>query len=189
MRYPYALDDYIAEVIGYMQDNGVKRPHVIAHSFGGRIAIKAAASYPDLFDKIILTGAAGLRPKRSFSYYKKRIGYLLKRRFVSKEKLEKYFSEDYKKLSPVMKESFKKIVNEYLDGYLSGVNNPTLLLWGKEDRETPLYMAKRIVKGIKNSELITLNGGHFCFIDDPVYFNKIADEFFKEEQNDIKRSE
>ena len=56
MEYPYSLSDYAEEVREYMQKNGIVKPHVIAHSFGARIAIKLAAEDPGLFDSIVLTG-------------------------------------------------------------------------------------------------------------------------------------
>lgn len=34
---------------------------VIAHSFGGRVAAYLAANYPDMFTKLVFTGAAGIR--------------------------------------------------------------------------------------------------------------------------------
>jgi pimeloyl-ACP methyl ester carboxylesterase len=39
------------------------KPILIGHSFGGRIAIKYAAKYPEKIDKLILTGAAGIKHK------------------------------------------------------------------------------------------------------------------------------
>ena len=70
MPYPYSLDDYIQEVKEYIYAKGLTSPHVIAHSFGGRIAIKAASQNADIFSKLVLTGAAGLKPKNTL---KKRV--------------------------------------------------------------------------------------------------------------------
>ena len=47
-----ALDDYIKEVEEFKQKHGIIKPHVIAHSFGGRIAIKLASEDNNI-DKII----------------------------------------------------------------------------------------------------------------------------------------
>ena len=77
-----------------------------------------------------------------------------------------------------MKESFIKIVNEHLDSLLGGIYNKTLIINGKNDRETPLYMAKRLNLGIKNSKLVIIeNAGHFCFIDKSDKFNMEVREF------------
>ena len=50
MEYPYSLSDYVAEVEEYIKANKLIKPHVIAHSFGARVALKAAAKDKDLFD-------------------------------------------------------------------------------------------------------------------------------------------
>jgi pimeloyl-ACP methyl ester carboxylesterase len=77
-----------------------------------------------------------------------------------------------------MKESFVKIVNEHLDDVVGLIKNPTLIINGKEDKETPLYMAKKLNKLIHDSTLSVYEGaGHFCFIDSPIKFNMEVREF------------
>ena len=178
MPYPYCLNDYIAEVKEYIYRNGLNCPHVIAHSFGARIAIKAASEDADIFSKLVLTGAAGLKPKTTFKKAVKKAAYKTLKRFLPKERLKCFFSPDYNALSPVMQISFKKIVNEHLDDRLKSIKNPTLIGFGKNDKETPLYMAKRLNAGIADSQLTVIDGaGHFCFIDKPNKFNMEVKEF------------
>ncbi|MBP5467109.1 MAG: alpha/beta hydrolase, partial [Clostridia bacterium] len=108
----------------------------------------------------------------------KTAAYKTLKRFLPKEKLKRFFSSDYNALSPVMRESFIKIVNEHLDDRLCDIKNPTLLAFGKNDAETPLYMAKKLNAGIAGSRLIVLeDAGHFCFIDKPNKFNMEVKEF------------
>ena len=98
--------------------------------------------------------------------------------FLSKHKLQRFYSKDYLALNDIMKQSFIKIVNEHLDGYLSQIQVPTLIINGSLDKETPLYMAKKLNKNIKNSTLVVVQGaGHFCFIDKPNKFNMEVKEF------------
>ena len=178
MDFPYSLDDYIAEVKEYIYKNGLKKPHVIAHSFGGRIVIKAASYDSDLFERIVLTGAAGLKPKFNFKKFIKRKTFAVLKKFIPKEKLNAFYSKDYRLLSPVMKESFIKIVNEELDDRLRFIKNPTLIINGKKDKETPIDTAKRLNAGIRGSKLVILpDAGHFCFIDAPFKFNSEVKEF------------
>ena len=178
MEYPYSLDDYIQEVKEFCYKNSIVKPSVIAHSFGGRIAIKLSATEKDFFNKLVLTGSAGLKPRYSLKKKVKGLAYKGLKPFVKKERLEKFFSSDYNKLDSVMKKSFIKIVNEHLDGYLCQIENPTLLVYGELDKETPLYMARRLNKNIKNSTLkIYQRAGHFCFIDKPLKFNLEVEEF------------
>ena len=177
MEYPYSLDDYCKEVEEYIKTNKLVKPCVVAHSFGGRIAIKLSAK-KDVFSKMVLTGSAGLKPKRSFRYRLKRLGFTMLKPFVKKERLSRFYSKDYLALSPVMRESFKKIVNEHLDGCLEKINTSTLIVFGSLDKETPTYMAKKLNDGIRKSKLIIIDGaGHFCFIDKPFKFNMEVREF------------
>lgn len=177
MEYPYSLDDYILEVKEFLYKNGIKRPHVVAHSFGGRIALKTAYRDSEIFDKLVLTGCAGLKPNFSFKKQIRKTKFNILKHFYDRKKLLKYYSPDYLALSPVMKESFKKIISENLDYTLKGIKNETLILFGNEDKETPLYMARRLHKGIRGSRLEIIDGGHFCFIDNPLLFNYSVKEF------------
>lgn len=178
MPYPYALDDYIAFVREFMDKNRIVRPHVIAHSFGARIAVKAAAQDTTLFSSLVLTGAAGMKPRRTLAYRVKKLRFRVMKRFLPRERLEKYYSSDYRMLGEVMRQSFVKIVGEHLEKYAARVQNPTLLVYGEKDCETPLYMAKRYRKLIADSRLIVIkNAGHFCFAENPAAFNYPVREF------------
>ncbi len=178
MEYPYSLDDYIEDIKEYFYKKGIKKPSCVAHSFGGRVAIKLAYLEPNFFEKLVLTGAAGLKPKPCFRKTVKKTLFNILKNFIKKEKLEFFYSKDYLMLDEVMKKSFIKIVNEHLDYCLEGIKNPTLIINGKNDKETPIYMAKMLNEGIKNSKLIFIeNAGHFAFIDKPYTFNMEVGKF------------
>ncbi len=178
MPYPYRLSDYAKEVKEYIEKNNLNSPHVIAHSFGARIAIKLASENNGIFDKIVFTGPAGLRPRFSIKKFCKKTTFKALKRFVKKEKLQKFYSKDYLALSPVMKKSFLHVVNEHLDDKIKYINNETLIINGKLDKETPVYLAKRLQKGIKNSKLIIYErAGHFAFLDEITKFNLEVREF------------
>ncbi len=178
MTKPYSLDDYVEEVKRYILDNGLEHPHVLGHSFGCRIIIKALSYDTHLFDKVVLTGAAGLKPKNTIKKRLKKLAFRFLKIFIKKEKLNKFYSSDYRALDKVMQESFKLIVNEHLDDKVHLIKNKTLLIYGACDNQTPLYMAKRLNKNIKNSTLIVIpKAGHFCFLDKPMKFNMEVREF------------
>ncbi len=178
MSYPYSLDDYVAEVYSFMERERILGASVIAHSFGGRIAIRLSAKDKGVFDKIVLTGSAGLKPRRNLKYRIKKATFLILKKFIKRERLKKFYSKDYNALSPVMQESFKKIISCHLDGEAKNIENETLIINGKKDRETPPYMAKRLKKYIKSSKLVFIkDAGHFAFIDRPKTFNETVKEF------------
>lgn len=174
----YSLDDYCAIVKEFILKTGESDFSVIAHSFGARIVLKMS---PYNFNKIVFTGAAGLKPRFSASFYLKKWGYKSIKRIFG-ESLAKKFSLKVNKngienMPLYNRQSFIKIVNEHLDYKLKDVTRETLIVEGTRDTVTPKYMAKRFHKGIKDSELVFINGGHYAFIDDYTSFNIIVKEF------------
>lgn len=149
----------------------------MAHSFGGRVALRLALKDKRL-DKLVLTGSAGLKPKRSVGYYFKVYLYKLLKKVFSENFLKGFGSSEYRSLDGVMKKSYLKIVNTHQDQEVSKITNKTCLIYGSKDKSTPLYIAKKFNKLIKNSTLIVISGaGHFAFIDQPYLFNVYLKEF------------
>ena len=178
MTYPYSLDDYVDDVYSFIKSKGIEKPCVIAHSFGGRVAIKLLSRYPDIFSKLVLTGSAGLKPKKTIKKTLKKAVFNTLKVLVKKERLKGFYSKDYQNLSPVMKQSFIKVVNEHLDERVKDIKIPTLIINGKNDKETPPYMSKRLNRLIEGSKIIMLeDAGHFCFIDKKFKFNTEVKEF------------
>ncbi|MBP5307737.1 MAG: alpha/beta hydrolase [Clostridia bacterium] len=181
--FAFSLDDYVDFVYEAIGERCGGKADIIAHSFGGRIALKLAATRPEAVDRMLLAGCAGMKPKRKLPYYAKTGVYKILRKIapgLSVKWRDKFASADYLALSPVMRKSFVKIVNEHLEGYLGRISAPTLFVFGSEDKETPLYMARRLNKNVKGSGLAVFEGcGHFCFTEDPLRFNAVAEEFFK----------
>ncbi len=178
MEKPYSLDDYVFDLKKYIDDNGLNKPCVIAHSFGARVVLKTEYLYPETFEKIVLTGGAGLKPRKSFKRTLKRVLFKVLKKVLPRKYLRRLYSPDYLVLDDVMKKSFVKIVGEHLDYTLSSIKTPTLIVCGNKDKDTPLYMAKRLNKGLPNSKLLIIKGaGHFAFLDKPFKFNTEVKEF------------
>ena len=68
MSYPYSLCDYADEIIRLVDELKIKKYDVLAHSFGARVAVKIANG-DGRADRIVFTGAAGLKPRRSLKYF------------------------------------------------------------------------------------------------------------------------
>ncbi len=180
MEYPYSVDDYVKEIRGVIDALGVEKIDVVAHSFGARVLVKLLA-VDNRVDKIILTGAAGLKKRKGIKYYFRRGAFIILRKFLPKDKLKVFYSPDYLCLSPVMKKSFRLIIDEDLTSYYRRIKNRALIIFGASDRETPVRTAKRMKKLIKGSKLQILpNSGHFCFCEKPDEFNSKAFIFLME---------
>ena len=180
---PYSVFDYVCELKDLLDEFDIKSLTLIGHSFGGRVAIKFAFLFQNEYEnfKLCLVDSAGIKPRRTPKYYYKVYKYKLWKKLFPKSKaLSKFGSADYVKLSPIMKQTFVKVVNENLASYAKFIKSETLIVWGSRDVETKPYMARKLNKLIRNSELIFLEGaGHFSFLDCPEEFAIILDTFLK----------
>lgn len=174
---PFSVADYAAWTREVFTLLGIEKPHIIAHSFGCRVAVKMLAMDNALADKLILTGPAGIIRKRGLSYHVKVKTYRLVRRFAPRFAERNFGSEEYRSLSPIMRESYKKIVNEDLREDAAKIKNPVLIVEGEGDTTTPLAEAKIYLQNLQNGRLKTLRGGHFAFAEEPFLFNLILEEF------------
>ena len=176
----YTYADAVLKLINFLNLTNVS---IVGHSFGGRIAIILASKQVNLINKIILIDSAGVRPRKSLIKSTKIMKYkfnkfLVKHKMRDKKVLDKYGSSDYKCLDDEQKIVFNKIINEDLTCYLNKITCDTLIIWGSNDKDTPLYMAKKINRNIKNSQLFVIkNATHFCYLEQTKVVNKIIKEF------------
>ncbi|MBR4800180.1 MAG: alpha/beta hydrolase [Clostridia bacterium] len=175
--FPYTVKAYANDVRRLLYDLGIEKAVFVGQSFGGRIATELAYSSPDTVKKLVLIDAAGCKPRRGLKYRLRVFAHKFLQK-IGKKGLKG--SRDYQVLSPVMRETFKNVVNYFQDGQLEYIVCPTAIFWGKNDKETPLYMAKRLKKRIKNSQLFLLDGGHFAYMDDFFRFFAVFSAFLKE---------
>lgn len=193
----WSIGDYADAIQAFITSLNVEKVDVLVHSFGGRIILKLCAGKfgRNHIDKVLITGGAGMKPKRSLKYYFKKyaaktiklpfqvLPELNKERSLhwlrSTELWKKLGSSEYSELSGVMRETFVKSVTEYLEPALSKIPHEVLLLWGSKDDATPVYQAERMEKGITNAALVVIeDAGHYAFLDKPKQFAKIAEAFF-----------
>ena len=184
----YDYTNYIRKFIKYFN---IKKPTIIAHSFGGRISTLLSGYYKENIDKLIMIDIAPIKHKKNiFKYLKeklykllKKVKYILPKKLKSKytKKLLSIFaSTDYKSIPINMQKTFQNIVNEDLTKYLKEINQETLIIWGKLDKDTPLKDGYKINKLLKNSAIIIFpKAKHFSYLDYPVLTNKIIKEFLK----------
>ena len=145
-----------------------KKVILIGHSFGGRIAIKYTKKYPEDIEKLILTGAAGIKHRltaRQEIFYRLsktgkkifRLPILSSAEKYARQLLYKLLREkDYISASACMKEIMKNALDEDLTGNLEQIEIATVLIWGKNDRSTPLEDGRLMDKKIANSKLFII---------------------------------
>ncbi len=174
----FSVGDYACWTREVLRLLGVKRARVIAHSFGCRVAIKMAKEDTQVFDEIVLTGPAGVVFPRPITYKIKVAGYRLVKKFAPDFAEKRFGSKEYRTLSPIMKESYKKIVNEDLRSDARRIKNKVLIVQGSSDTTTPMREAEAYLECFENGKLKVIDGGHFAFCENFAIFNLTVEEFF-----------
>lgn len=194
---PWGVGEYAALVRALIEQESFVPVKIVAHSFGGRIAILLAAKEPGLVEQLVITGGAGIkkpvteRAKKRTQRFKRgqtALAWLEKVPLLSglAERLQTklrnhYGSPDYIRLNDNMRKTFVKVVTEDLYPLLSAIQAPTLLIWGGADTETPLWMGQAMEKAIPDAGLAVFEGGsHFAFLEQWQRFSLIVKQFFLE---------
>ncbi len=170
---PWAVEDYAVAIDDVVGQLGAGQTFVIAHSFGARIAIRLAATERANVRAMLLTGAAGLKPRitwrrklvtraaRAGSFLLatpplRPVGDLARRALY-----RTLGSMDYYLARGVMRDTFKLVIDEDLADDMRAVRVPVKLVWGAEDRATPLADGERMASLIPGAELEVIDGaGH-----------------------------
>ena len=186
----WGVEEYTRMVEQFAKDNGIERPALMGHSFGGRVSIVYASR--NAVSRVVLVDAAGIKPKRPFKYYWKVYTFKtlkwLCNTFLPKAKAQAIIdkrrkgagSSDYNNASPMIRAILSKVVNEDLKHLMPSIKAPTLLFWGNLDTATPLSDAKTMEKLIPDAGLVVAHGtGHFSFLENPGLFTAVIKNFFK----------
>jgi len=190
---PWNSYDYSQCIIRFIEKIGIDSIILFGHSHGGRISIILSSKY-NIVKKLILIDSAGIIPKRSMKYYVKVFLFKFSKKvytiFASgntkEQSLEKFYkkfgSVDYKESHGIMRQTMVKVINDNLIDLLPKIKVPTLLIWGENDQDTPLYMGKIMEEKIGDSGLVTLNGaGHYSYIDCYDQFKAVINYFLKDD--------
>ena len=152
-----------AEYINQFIPNSVET--VVGHSFGGRVAVHLSGLRN--FEKLILIGVPLIKKQTSSGKLSMLNFYKSLNRFgiLSNDKIEKIKkkkgSYDYRNSQGIMRENLVKAVNDDLSQELENIKSKVHLIWGSEDKEVPIDIAKEANKKIKKSNLHILEGqGH-----------------------------
>ncbi|MEF9973866.1 MAG: alpha/beta hydrolase [Clostridia bacterium] len=194
---PWGVQDYMEATACFMREMHIEGADVVAHSFGGRVAVMLAATHPELVGKLVLTGVPAIKGAATFA--QKARGTLYKalrslatgapaRAILGEERtkaarealVQKFGSADYKVLSPAMRKTFSLIVAQDLAAYLPRISAPTVLFWGADDTAAPLWVGKGMEKAIPDAGLVVMEGaGHFAYLDRYADFRAVLENFLR----------
>lgn len=167
----FTVGDYAEIVREFVERIRVNNVALVGHSFGGRIAIKCAVG--GSIQKLVLVDSAGFRDE-SVAKSLKIILAKIAKPFVPaslRKKISKALGAGDYAESGELKQTFLNVINEDLTEDIKKINIPTLIVWGEDDKETPVAFGKRMNSHILNSTFHILpHAGHFSFLDEPERF-------------------
>ncbi len=160
-------EGYADIVIEFLEE--LDRPPVlVGHSFGGRVSVCIAARRPDLVGRMVLTGVPLLRstPRKKPPLQYRLVRAMHRYGLVSDERMEALKrsrgSADYRAATGVMRDILVKVVNESYEEQMKEVNANVALVWGADDLEVPVDVARRATTIFPESSLVVLDGvGHW----------------------------
>jgi pimeloyl-ACP methyl ester carboxylesterase len=186
---PWGVPEYAAFVLAYMDAQGLRRAHLLGHSFGGRISLILGADHPERVDKMVLADSAGVPnpaiPGRDAAVKAAKMVFSLpglKRLYepVRRRAYEQIGATDYLEAG-ALRATFVKVIEQDLLPYAARVSRPTLLIWGDRDEDTPLWQGRRLAETIPDAGLVVLAGaGHFSYLERLPEYIRIVHHFFRE---------
>lgn len=188
----YTLATYSRFVVDVLDNLGIKQAILAGNSLGGAVAWKTAADYPDRVSKLILVDSAGYpyEPESiPLGFRLVQIPALapLMQRLLPRSVIESSVRNVYadpSKVTPELIDRYYEITlregnrkalgdrfragNERYSSQIKQVKQPTLVLWGAQDRLIPVSQAQLFARDIAGSQLQIFDGlGHVPHEEDP----------------------
>lgn len=201
----YTIEAQARMVMLLMEHLGIERATLAGNSYGGAIAATCALDYPSRVERLVLVGSVIndeaknqflLRVARSPLVGDIVTPLLMDSNMVIRRRLKKIHSEfahllfDEKRLQarhlPLRAASTQRAIlrtlrrwkAERIEREAHLIEQPTLLIWGEQDTETPLRLGVRLNELIPDARLIVFRPcGHLPQEEYPVEFTKLVTDF------------
>ena len=193
---------YVARVLkDFLDQLGIARPHFIGNSMGAQTAFKFAIDYPDRIDRLVAMGNGSItqtvftpRPTEGVkiiqAFYKgagpspEKLRRLIETlvydaSFLTEELLAQRFAAANDP-ETVALWSKNPPANEELGALLDKVACRTLLIWGLEDRFSPIEGGLALLKRLKDARLhVFAKCGHWAQVEKAREFERLTLDFLQ----------
>lgn len=157
----WGIEEYGKLLKDFLQKLKIDNIIYFGHSFGGSLGIYLASHYTTSIKKLILCNSAYKRTgkvsksAKLFNIFFRILPLPAGLKLLTKKVIYKIFfpNSDLMKF-PHLEPNFKKIMTQDMTSYLEKIKAPTLILWGKNDQDTPLIYAEELKSKIKNAKLL-----------------------------------
>lgn len=189
----YQLTHYVDFLVALLDQLGVKQAVVAGNSFGGGLAWKLAVDHPERVSKLVLVDAAGypydptsvpigfkvaqipwLRPVMENVLPRSMIESSVRNVYGDPSRITPVLIDRYFELTlragnrHALGERFRQSPGGQYAAQIPSVKQPTLILWGGQDRLIPPDNADHFQHDIAGSRLVVFDGlGHVPHEEDP----------------------
>lgn len=181
----YRIGTLVSFLEGLYQELKIDRASIVAHGVSGTVAAAFTLAYPQLVERLVLIGAGFLYNGQNASVLNPATRDEA-RRLVTLARYEadalvadQVFAESMRSgfANQALIESMGR-GEDLLDGRLSGLRHSTLIVWGREDRLTPVAIAERVHADIAGSQVVILERcGHAPHQEQPEQLTAVVDKF------------
>jgi pimeloyl-ACP methyl ester carboxylesterase len=188
---PFTTADYARCLAAFLASIGVERPHLLGLSWGGILAQEFFRLFPERVRSLVLADTyAGWKGSLPKPVCKERLATCLVDATGPPEALvAKFLPGVFTDAAPrELREEFAAIVSEFhpvgfrlmslssaeMDtrNLLPTIDVATLVLWGDDDRRSPMHIAEQFHATIPGAELAIIpNAGHLSNMEQPEVFN------------------
>lgn len=152
--YAQIMQKFLYDISGTKTQDSI----IVGHSFGGKVAILCEPR------EIILLSSAGILVSKSLAVRAK----IMLAKIMGKCGLSSFGkifrSNDVKKMSEVMYQTFKNVVDEDFSSQFATYKGKASIFWGKDDKATSLVCGERMTRLIQKSRFFALEGDHYFFL-------------------------
>lgn len=160
-------------------------PVVVGHSFGGRVAVALAGE--NEVAGLVLVGVPLLprpgprrRPPLAYRVVRSARRFGLIPESVLESARHRYGSDDYRAATGVMREVLVTVVNESYREELAALRCPVRMVWGSEDHEVPVDVARIALELVADGALDVVEGaGHNVHLSHPERITAAIEEFLR----------
>ena len=159
------------------------QPIVLGHSNGGRLALNYCLFKPTKIKALILLNSAGVADRSKLKRIKRQLFKLASKllrplkRFSLLEKIVYRLSggSDYRLAPANMKLTLANLLKSDNRLQLSKVTTPTAIIWGSQDRVTPIWQAEKLQQSLQQvtSYNVIDGSGHIPYFSHPDQLSKI----------------
>jgi 3-oxoadipate enol-lactonase len=150
---PYSIDMMADDTAGLLNALGITQAHILGTSMGGRIAAALTLQHPQLVKSLILVSTVMKMKGIPMTWSRRLIALELKIPMIRGP--HPYYAA-VRQLEASRDYDCTDRLNE--------IQVPTLILHGKKDKQAPYRLAEEMHSGIKDSQMITFQGGHLFFL-------------------------